>query len=571
MISIKTDSSALKPTGSSDFLIDRAPFKKGVSIDIDGFDLERDKVLDWPVVYILANDKEAYVGQTTSAATRINQHGANEEKQDFESVNIIYHDEFNASVITDYEHRLIGLMHADGRYRLTNKNDGMTDTSYFSKEVYASMFEDLWEELRELELADHSIAEIEESEVFKYSPYKGLNVDQRVALDTINAAIRDGFENAKPIVVTGMPGTGKTVLAVYLLKMLKDDPRFKDMNIRLIEPVTSLKKTLRDCLKNVSGLSADDVMGPNDLTKPDKGYVQEADKCFDIVLVDEAHKLKRRKNLGTQFGNFDKVTRKLGLPDDATQMDWVIAQAKLPVFFYDPLQNIGPSGLGMTSMRSSLGDALDNPIRLESQMRVAGGKSYLDYVLAILGSKRPKAEVFKKYDFVLHDDFADFVDSFEKSYEEHELSRMIAGYAWQWNSNPKKCKDDAVRDIVIDGIGLKWNCTYDNWVIKGTKDPVVAHEVGCIHSIQGYDLSYAYVIIGDDLVHEEETGALVADRSHYFDRNGKDTASQEELDQYIRNIYYVLLTRGIYGTHVYAENPAMREYLSQYIPLSSSS
>ncbi len=571
MISVKTDSSALRPTGSSDFLIDRAPFNKGVAIDIDGFDLDREKVLDWPVVYILANDEEAYVGQTTSAATRINQHGANEEKQDFESVNIIYHDEFNASVITDYEHRLIGLMHADGRYRLTNKNDGMTDTSYFSKEVYASMFEDLWEELRELELADHSIAQIEESEVFKYSPYKGLTVDQRVALDTISAAIRDGLDNAAPVVVTGMPGTGKTVLAVYLLKMLKDDPRYKDMNIRLIEPVTSLRKTLKDCLKNVSGLDSDIVIGPSDLTKEGCGYVQGAGKCFDIVLVDEAHKLKRRKNLGTQFHNFDITTQKLGLLADATQMDWVIAQAKLPVFFYDPLQNIGPSGLGAAAMRASLGDVFDYPIELESQMRVAGGKSYLDYILAILGGRNPQPEVFERYDFVLHDDFSDFRDSFEKSRETCELTRMVAGYAWKWKSNPKKCKDKAVKDIVIDGIGLRWNCTYDNWVVKGTKSQDVAREVGCIHSIQGYDLSYAYVIIGDDLVYDKETGSLLADKSHYFDVNGKNTASQEDLDQYIKNIYYVLLTRGIYGTHVYAANPAMREYLARYIPLSSGS
>ena len=32
-------------------------------------------------------------------------------------------------------------MHADGRYVLTNKNDGMTDSNYFSKESYAKMFE----------------------------------------------------------------------------------------------------------------------------------------------------------------------------------------------------------------------------------------------------------------------------------------------------------------------------------------------------------------------------------------------------------------------------------------------
>ncbi|MBR6459679.1 MAG: DUF2075 domain-containing protein [Actinomycetaceae bacterium] len=571
MLVIKTSTSALEPSGTSPFLIDRGPFSPKSQVNIDEFDLERDWILDWPVVYILANDSEAYVGQTTSAATRINQHGANEEKRDFDTVSIIYHGEFNASVITDYEHRLIGLMHADGRYRLTNKNEGMTETSYFSKDKYAEMFEDLWEDLRGMELADHSIADIEESEVFKYSPYKGLTVEQKVALDTILTAIRRGLDKSEPIVVEGMPGTGKTVLAIYLLKMLKDDPKYKDLNIRIVEPVTSLRETLKKSLKNVSGLDPSDVIAPTDLVKPGMGYTPNGDKCFDILLVDEAHKLKRRKNLATQFGNFDKITKKLDLPPDATQMDWIIAQTKLPVFFYDPLQSIGPSCLGMGEMRSALGNALDNPIELHNQMRVKGGKAYLEYVRAILDDKNPDFKTFDKYDFVLHEDFSEFIDSFESNYKKHELSRMVAGYAWEWKTKPNKCNDPAVRDIVIDGIGLKWNHTYENWVIKGAEDYQIAHEVGCIHSTQGYDLSHAYVIIGDDLAYDPEAGVLIADKSNYYDRNGYATATQEELDQYIKNIYYVLLTRGILGTHVYAVNPTMREYLSRFFPQTKPS
>ena len=169
----------------------------------------------------------------------------------------------------------------------------MTNTTYFSKDAYATMFEDLWEELRSLELADHSIADIEETEVFKYSPYKGLTVDQKVALDKILSTIESGLDTAKPIVVEGMPGTGKTVLVIYLLKMLKDNPAYKDMNIRIIEPVTSLRETLRKSLKNVSGLNPSDIIAPTDLVKPAMGYTEENERNFDIVLVDEAHKLKR--------------------------------------------------------------------------------------------------------------------------------------------------------------------------------------------------------------------------------------------------------------------------------------
>ena len=38
------------------------------------------------------------------------------------------------------------------------------------------MFEDLWGDLRQCNLAEKTLEQIEESDVFKYSPYKGLNI-----------------------------------------------------------------------------------------------------------------------------------------------------------------------------------------------------------------------------------------------------------------------------------------------------------------------------------------------------------------------------------------------------------
>ncbi len=545
------------------FVIDSFPFRPGERLDVAVLDIAEDRVIDWPMVYILANEHSAYVGQTTSIANRMDQHGASAEKRDFTTASVIYHDEFNMSVITDYEHRLIGLLHADGKYRLTNKNKGMTDSNYFSKRQYADMFEALWDELRRLELAVHSIDEIEESEVFRYSPYKGLTPDQRVALDKILAAIDNGFEDAKPIVIEGMPGTGKTILAIYLLKALRDDPRYAKLNLRLVEPVTSLRNTLRKTLQGVNGIGPDDVIGPADLAKLKYGYVEGKEKCFDILLVDEAHRLKQRKNLGTQFGNYDSVNQQLRLPKDSTQMDWILEQAKLPIFFYDPLQVVGPSCLDGQQISQALGDALKDSISLDSQMRVKGGRGYLEFIQAILKGKHPAPRSFDGYSIVLYEDFRDFVESFDRTFMKHSMSRMVAGYAWKWKT--KRSSDPDLFDIEIDGIGLRWNCTYDNWVGRGAEDSRIAHEVGCIHSIQGYDLSHAFVLIGDDIVFDPKTGQLKANRSSYFDRNGYATASEEELTQYIKNIYYVLLTRGIYGTHIYVVNPELRRYLRQFL------
>lgn len=557
---IESNTNAEAPSGST-FLVDSCPFTPGKQIDLSTLELDQDSVRDWPMVYILANQDKAYVGQTTSIANRLNQHSANEEKSEFTTANVIYNDEFNASVITDYEHRLIGLMHADGRYQLTNKNDGMTDTNYFSKDRYSYMFVDLWDELKKKDLVTHTIDEIEQSEVFKYSPYKSLNSEQQDALQRIMEQIDKGLEGREPIVVEGMPGTGKTVLAIYLLKMLKDNPKYKSLNIRLVEPVTSLRTTLSQSFSTVNGLSEHDVMSPTDINKEKYGYKDGEEKSFDILLIDETHKLKRRKNLGTQYGNYDKVSASLGLEKESTQVDWILQEAKLPIFFYDPFQSVGPSCIEEADFRKTIGRSIARPIRLKSQMRVRGGKSYLDYVLAILNDENPTRKSFNNYDVCIHSDFSEFIQSFESSLNDDSLTRMMSGYAWEWKS--KKDKTGDVKDIIIDGIGLRWNCTYDNWVVKGAKDQSIAHEVGCIHSTQGYDLSRAYVIIGDDLWLTDED-KLVANKSSYFDRNGKATTTEETLTEFVKHIYYVLLTRGINATHIYVANERLREYLSKY-------
>lgn len=574
---IQSNTAPLSPAGSQ-FVIGNGSFTAAIggSVDIeyDSNLVPEDRLQNWPMVYILANDSEAYVGQTTNVTRRMLQHGSNPEKSAFTTINVIYNAEFNASVVTDYEHRLIQLMHADGMYQLTNKNDGLSNLNYFSKAEYDEMFEDLWAELRDMELVEHSIDELEESEVFKYSPFKALTADQQVALQNILNAIDKGLDNAAPIVVEGMPGTGKTVLAVYLLKALRDmaedgvpeHEKYKGLNIRIVEPVTALKSTLQRSLSGVRNISKDDVIGPTDLVKPKFGYRSDK-KGFDVLLVDEAHKLKQRKNLGTQFGNFDKVTNTLGLDKDSSQLDWVLTQARLPVLFFDPLQVIGPSGLGDDHMRSRLGAALDNPIRLESQMRVKGGTAYLEFVQQMLEGTIPTKGEFKDYSFCLFEDFGEFERLFEETIQEHSLTRMIAGYAWEWRT--KKGRATAPFDIELDGVQKRWNCTYDNWVGKGIDDPAVANEVGCIHSIQGYDLSYAFVVLGNDIRYDVATDKVYADRSSYFDKNGKNTATNEELTQYIKNIYYVLLTRGISGTYLYVCDDALREHLKGFVPTST--
>ncbi|MBP3199130.1 MAG: DUF2075 domain-containing protein, partial [Butyrivibrio sp.] len=69
----------------------------------------------------------------------------------------------------------------------------------------------------------------------------------------------------------------------------------------------------------------------------------------------------------------------------------------------------------------------------------------------------------------------------------------------------------------------------------------------------------------EDIKYNPITKKIYVDRSNYFDKRGKQSASDAELDLYIKNIYYVLMTRGIRGTYIYVCDDNLRNHLMNYI------
>ena len=99
---------------------------------------------NWPVVYIINNSKEAYVGETIHASQRVSQHLKNEDRKKLTEIRIISDEEFNKSVILDLEAFLIRHMHADEKYVLQNGNDGLQDHDYYQRSKYSEEFEKIW-------------------------------------------------------------------------------------------------------------------------------------------------------------------------------------------------------------------------------------------------------------------------------------------------------------------------------------------------------------------------------------------------------------------------------------------
>ena len=519
-----------------------------------------DYFVNWPMLYILENGNKVYIGESTNVAERMKQHYNNHEKREFNQVHFIYSGKFNQSVTFDYESKLIQFVSADGKYIITNKNDGIANKNYFRKTDYDDTFEELWNELRQYNLAEHTLEQIKNSEFYKYSPFKELNRDQKKLADDIIYEIRAGKE--LPIVVEGRPGTGKTIVAVYLMKYLRDyedekthEYPFRDKKMGLIIPQTSLRATLKSLFKKIEGLASKDVIGASEAVKSGD---------WDILFVDEAQKLQVRRSI-VGYQAYDNNNKKLGLPSDATELDWILKISKTPVFFFDPDQLSGPSGTTIEvfqdkvklemGRRQRIGAYLTHFLKM--QMRVKGGEEYINYVNDILHDIDVPKKTFVDYDFKIFSSFGDFNKELYAKEKDMELCRMLAGYAWEWKTK----NDKTAYDIEIEGISKRWNHCLNNWI---NSDGAI-DEVGCIHTSAGYDLNYAFVILGRDIRYDEVNGKIVVDRSCYFDKRGKQSATEEELDLYIRNIYYVLMTRGIRGTYLYVCDDKLRDYFMRYV------
>jgi len=530
----------------------------------------------WPLVYFIQNDTQrvAYVGESTNASSRIKNHLANPKKASvFNKISIIGSDKFNKSATLDIESNLIQYITSEGTYQLQNGNYGLINHNYYQQDLYKDLFKEIWNQLIDKKIVSKSLSEIENSELFKYSPYKSLNEDQYASI----LEILDGLciKESNRIFIKGSAGTGKTILATYLIKLLYsdvlesgleefNDDELKEINyirafqskypnakIGLVIAMTSLRESLQAVFKKIPGLKSSMIINPSETFKSTEKY--------DLLIVDEAHRLRQYKNI-SWMGAFRKNNQKLGLGDTGNELDWILANSKNQIFFYDSAQSVKPSDINENHFASLLENPNTLKLELTSQMRVQGGNNYISFVDELLHVKRNSTAIFKikEYELLVFDSLKDLYKVLGEREELNGLSRLVAGYSWPWASKI----DKKAIDIAIDGLQFQWNQTDKDWI----NSPDAFKEIGCIHTTQGYDLNYTGVIFGREINYNKATGEIEIDPKLYFDINGKKGISnKEDLKAYIINSYKTIMYRGIKGTFIYACNKELRDYLKENI------
>ncbi|MFD4353570.1 DNA/RNA helicase domain-containing protein [Nocardia sp. NPDC058518] len=392
-----------------------------------------------------------------------------------------------------------------------------------------------------------------------YAAGDSLVDNQRLAFEAVLNRVTLAYRsNQKCVVlVTGGPGSGKSIIAMSLLMRLHKDRR----RVRYATGSEAITKTMR----RVYGRQE---RGLEKLITYYKNLTTMQDQWLDVVICDEAHRIRRTST--------DRFTRAIA-NTKRPQVDELIEIANVPVFLLDENQVVRPDEVGTVDLirdHAARAGRTVFQINLDGQFRCGGSAAYDEWVLNLLGL-RPLGPTPWKGD----DNFTVRVANSPQQMEDFLRSqitdkvsaRIMAGYCWEWTIDPDA--DGAlVDDIKIGNWSKPWNSFQNKIGGAGdpppkwlwANDPRGFEQVGCVYTAQGFEFDWAGIILGPEIVVEDQ--ALVIRRDANKDRKLRSrTLFDEEFDILIRNTYKVLLTRGMRGVVLYAVDAATQEFLSSLV------
>jgi hypothetical protein len=385
-----------------------------------------------------------------------------------------------------------------------------------------------------------------------------LLAEQRLAYELVLHAVEKAHrsDGKEVVIVTGGPGSGKSVIALSLLGELSRQGR------------TALHATgsraFTETVKIHAGRGSSRLKA---LFKYFNSFIAAEPNSIDVLICDEAHRIRQ-----TSANRFTPATKRTG----RLQVDELISVARVPVFLLDEHQVVRPGEIGTVEAIEAAASARGLPVHtisLEGQFRCGGSAAYEEWVLQLLGLDGGGPQPWKgddRFEVLVADSPMEMEAILRLKHEEGFSARMAAGFCWTW-SDPR---DDGtlVPDVRIDQVWARpWNAKSERAVGGApgrsfcATDPAGFDQVGCVYTAQGFEYDWSGVIIGPDLVARD--GKMVSVREANRDpafRN-RNAVSDHEFDVLVRQVYKVLLTRGMRGTVLYATDQETRRLLGELV------
>jgi hypothetical protein len=268
-----------------------------------------------------------------------------------------------------------------------------------------------------------------------------LLAEQRLAYSIVMHEVESArsADSKAIVIVTGGPGSGKSVIALSLLGELARRGR------TVLHATGS--RSFTQTLRKVAGARAPRVQR---MFKYFNQFMDADRNGLDVLILDEAHRIRE-----TSVDRYTRAALRNGRP----QIDELIAAARVPVFLLDEHQVVRPGELGTVADIERHAAIMGIPVHridLDGQFRCGGSEEYVEWVLRLLGlsSAEPVAlEEDPAFRVIVADSPSEMEYLLEARMVEGYGARMAAGYCWPW-SDPQP-DGSLVPDVQIDGWAME--------------------------------------------------------------------------------------------------------------------
>ena len=373
--------------------------------------------------------------------------------------------------------------------------------------------------------------------------------EQQIAYSMVMKALRDAeTSNTKTaVIITGGPGTGKSVIALSLLGELSRRGK------------TTLhatgSKAFRNSLRKIAGARSPQVQK---LFSYFNSFMSAERNSLDVIICDEAHRIRE-----TSANRYTKADLRTGTP----QLHELLNVARVPVFLLDSNQVVRKGETGTPDYIEEEARELGLKVirvDLDGQFRCGGSRLYETWLNGFLNLDSSEKVTWTKdpnFNVLVAGSPTDIESKLRQFESEGYKSRITAGYCWTWN-DPNE-DGTLPNDVKIGNWSKPWNVKGDRGVggyLSGELwaiDPKGFDQIGCVYTAQGFEYDWNAVIFGPDLVWR--SGIWVADRSGSKDPAMRGIAP-DHFETLVKNTYKVLLTRGLVGTLIYSVDEETQQY-----------
>ncbi|WNG32363.1 DUF2075 domain-containing protein [Archangium violaceum] len=408
-----------------------------------------------------------------------------------------------------------------------------------------------------------------------------LDVQRQAYLRIVTAVEEGRADGSRSVVlVKGGPGTGKSVLALQLLAhgankhwRVVHATGSQAFQTNLQGKTIAFSEALHKKLQGVrfkKELPVEQIF----CTFADvaKAGSRQAD-VLDLVVADEAHRLWDYRRVKFPNGKIRRLS-------DTPMLEELIRASRVTAFFLDDNQAVRAGEIGQSSVVREAAKRLGVRLvemELDLQFRCGGSESYIRWVDALLGFREGADLAWREqgaYALQVEPDMVKLDQRLRALRNQGYRSRIVAGYCWPWSpvgTGPERLVRD-VKDKRFGGWSAPWiektgqgRKPLENQYYRWANEDEYYEQVGSIYSVQGFEFDYVGVIWGEDLVWRKDhwEADLSKNKDKTFKRDVR--ASGEEAATKLRNVYRVLLTRGMRGTQLFILDAETRAHVESFL------